>query len=60
VAQAKADQILPLRLPASHTLRRLVRIGKCRWKIDQDYQQLKEETGLDHSKKGAGMARTIT
>jgi SRSO17 transposase len=30
------------------TLRRLVRITKCRWKIEQDYQQLKEELGLDH------------
>jgi SRSO17 transposase len=29
-------------------LRRLVRIVKARWKIEQDYQQLKEELGLDH------------
>ncbi len=29
-------------------LRRLVRMAKCRWKIEQDYQQLKEELGLDH------------
>jgi SRSO17 transposase len=35
-------------LPASYTLRRLVRITKCRWKIEQDYHQLKEELGLDH------------
>jgi SRSO17 transposase len=35
-------------LPASYTLRRLVRIVKCRWKIEQDYHQLKEELGLDH------------
>ena len=35
-------------LPASYTLRRLVRIAKCRWKIEQDYRQLKEELGLDH------------
>ncbi|HEY6371487.1 MAG TPA: IS701 family transposase, partial [Candidatus Sulfotelmatobacter sp.] len=27
---------------------RLVRLAKCRWKIEQDYQQLKEELGLDH------------
>ena len=32
----------------SYTLRRLVRIAKCRWKIEQDYHQLKEELGLDH------------
>ena len=35
-------------LPTSYTLRRLVRLAKCRWKIEQDYQQLKEELGLDH------------
>jgi SRSO17 transposase len=35
-------------LPASYTLRRLVRVVKSRWKIEQDYQQLKEELGLDH------------
>ena len=35
-------------LPESYSLRRLVRIVKGRWKIEQDYQQLKEELGLDH------------
>jgi SRSO17 transposase len=35
-------------LPASYTLRRLVRLAKCRWKIEQDYHQLKQELGLDH------------
>ena len=35
-------------LPATYSLRRLVRLAKCRWKIEQDYQQLKEELGLDH------------
>jgi SRSO17 transposase len=35
-------------LPATHSLRRLVRLAKSRWKIEQDYQQLKEELGLDH------------
>ncbi len=35
-------------MPADYTLRRFVRIAKCRWKIEQDYQQLKEELGLDH------------
>lgn len=35
-------------LSATYTLRRLVRLAKCRWKIEQDYQQLKEELGLDH------------
>jgi SRSO17 transposase len=35
-------------LPVPYPLRRLVRIAKGRWKIEQDYQQLKEELGLDH------------
>ena len=35
-------------LPAHYTLRRLVRITQARWRIEQDYQQLKEELGLDH------------
>jgi len=35
-------------LPASYTLRRLVRITRCRWKIEQEYHQLREELGLDH------------
>jgi len=35
-------------VPADYSLRRLVRLAKCRWKIEQDYQQLKEELGLDH------------
>ena len=34
-------------LPATYSLRRLVRLAKSRWKIEQDYQQLKEELGLD-------------
>jgi SRSO17 transposase len=35
-------------LPAEYSLRRLVQVAKVRWKIEQDYQQLKEELGLDH------------
>ena len=35
-------------LPTGYTLRRLVRVAKARWKIEQDYQQLKQELGLDH------------
>lgn len=35
-------------LPAQYSLRRLIRLAKGRWKIEQDYQQLKEELGLDH------------
>jgi len=35
-------------LPATTTLRRLVRLAKCRWKIEPDEHQMKEELGLDH------------
>jgi hypothetical protein len=35
-------------LPPSTTLRRLVRVAKCRWAIEKDYQQMKEELGLGH------------
>ena len=35
-------------LPEHYTLRRLVRLAKSRWQIEQGYQQLKEELGLDH------------
>lgn len=29
-------------------LRRFVRIAKARWRVEQDYRELKEELGLDH------------
>src|SRR5215469_13925907 len=35
-------------LPESVSLRRLVRLAKLRWRVEQNYQQLKEELGLDH------------
>lgn len=35
---------LPADLPASQ----LVRLGKLRWRIERDYQELKDEVGLDH------------
>lgn len=34
--------------PAETPLKELVRLGKIRWQIEQGYQQLKEELGLDH------------
>ena len=54
----KADALISLGLPPSaaglwaerarHRMRRLVRAAKSRWKIEQDYLQLKDELGLDH------------
>lgn len=35
-------------LPADATVGELVRLAHQRWKIEQGYQQLKEELGLDH------------
>lgn len=35
-------------LPADTPLEKLVRLAKARWHIEQDYQQLKDELGLDH------------
>jgi SRSO17 transposase len=35
-------------LPEKVSWRRLVRLAKLRWRVEQNYQQLKEELGLDH------------
>jgi SRSO17 transposase len=35
-------------LPEDFSLRGLVRLAKLRWRVEQNYQQLKEELGLDH------------
>jgi SRSO17 transposase len=35
-------------LPQEVSLRRLVQLAKLRWRVEQNYQQLKEELGLDH------------
>ena len=35
-------------LPESITFRRLVDFAKLRWRIERDYQELKQEVGLGH------------
>ena len=35
-------------LPASTPIKELVRVTKLRWRIERDYQDLKQEFGLDH------------
>jgi SRSO17 transposase len=35
-------------LPKSRSMLALVRAAKLRWRVEHDYQQLKEELGLDH------------
>lgn len=37
-----------LTLPASVTLERMVFVTKMRWRIERDYQELKQEVGLNH------------
>jgi SRSO17 transposase len=48
-----ADEAEPVKyylcdLPKSMSLQRLVATARGRWRVEQDYQQLKEELGLDH------------
>jgi len=35
-------------LPATTAIRELVRVAKLRWRVERDYQDLKNEVGLDH------------
>jgi SRSO17 transposase len=35
-------------LPADTPLQRLVRLAKLRWRVEQDYRELKDALGLDH------------
>jgi len=35
-------------LPAQTAIRELVRVAKLRWRVERDYQDLKNEVGLDH------------
>src|SRR5579883_1067535 len=35
-------------LPAKTPLKQLVRLAKLRWRVERDYQELKQEIGLDH------------
>ena len=35
-------------LPANVSLKQLVRLAKLRWRVERDYQEMKQEIGLDH------------
>jgi SRSO17 transposase len=35
-------------LPPNTPLRRLVQLAKLRWRVERDYQEMKQELGLDH------------
>ena len=44
-------------LPASISLRKLVLLAKLRWRIERDYEELKQELGLGHFEgRGTGAA----
>ena len=47
-AETAPTQYFLCDLPAEYSLRRLVYLTKERCRVEQDYQQLKEELGLDH------------
>ena len=47
-------------LPETTPLVELVRLGKLRWRIEQDYRELKGALGLDHFEGRFGRAGTIT
>jgi SRSO17 transposase len=46
--EAKATKYWLSTLPADISFRRLVDIAKLRWRIERDYQELKQELGLGH------------
>src|SRR5450432_394646 len=35
-------------VPVDTTIRTLVRLAKLRWRVERDYQEMKQEVGLDH------------
>lgn len=48
VGEAGPTKHYLISLPASTPIRELVRIAKLRWRVERDYQDLKNEVGLDH------------
>ena len=47
-------------LPTEMPLREFVHMAKLRWRIERDYQELKQELGLDIMKGAAGAAFITT
>ena len=49
-----------MRVWCLYSFRELVGIAKMRWRIERDYQDLKQEIGLGHYEGAAGEVSTIT
>jgi hypothetical protein len=50
---SRADQVLVCHLPGDIAFDRLVKLAKLRWRIERDYQELKQELGLgDYEGRG--------
>jgi len=47
-------------LPEATPLVELVRLARSRWRVEQDYRELKGALGLDHFEGAAGQAGTTT
>ncbi len=62
IGEAEPRKYLFCDLPAHLSLRKMVGIAFERWRIEQDYQQLKEELGLDHfeGRSWGGWHRHVT
>jgi SRSO17 transposase len=53
LAEWPVDENAPSRfwlstLPTNTSVRKLVRLAKLRWRVERDYQEMKQEVGLDH------------
>lgn len=48
VSESKPAKFWLANLPPRTSIKRLVYLAKLRWRIERDYQEMKEELGLDH------------
>lgn len=46
--EAKPTKFWLSNLPPTMTMRGLIRLAKLRWRVERDYQEMKQEIGLDH------------
>ena len=46
--EAKPNRFWLSTMPPSTSIRTLVRLAKLRWRVERDYQEMKQEVGLDH------------